>query len=128
MNIAIVTGASSGLGAEIVRQLAEGAFGPLDQIWAVSRRAEKTGPLVRPFALDLTDPASFDVLEEALDKTPDARVALLVNNAGFGTFGDFAAMPPEDNANMVRLLMLAPVELTYRARPHMSAGSRILNV
>ena len=90
MNIAIVTGASSGLGAEIVRQLAEGAFGPLDQIWAVSRRAEKTGPLVRPFALDLTDPASFDVLEEALDKTPDARVALLVNNAGFGT----ATLPP----------------------------------
>lgn len=128
MNIAIVTGASSGLGAEIVRQLAEGAFGPLDQIWAVSRRAEKTGPLVRPFALDLTDPASFDVLEQALAETPDARVALLVNNAGFGTFGDFAAMPPEDNANMVRLLMLAPVELTYRALPHMSAGSRILNV
>lgn len=128
MNIAIVTGASSGLGAEIVRQLAEGAFGPLDQIWAVSRRAEKTGPLVRPFALDLTDPASFDVLEEALAETPDARVALLVNNAGFGTFGGFAAMPPEDNANMVRLLMLAPVELTYRALSFMSAGSRILNV
>ncbi len=128
MNIAIVTGASSGLGAEIVRQLAEGAFGPLDQIWAVSRRAEKTGPLVRPFALDLTDPASFDVLEEALDETTDARVALLVNNAGFGTFGDFAAMPAADNANMVRLLMLAPVELTYRALSFMSAGSRILNV
>ncbi len=128
MNIAIVTGASSGLGAEIVRQLAEGAFGPLDQIWAVSRRAEKTGPLVRPFALDLTDPASFDVLEQALDETTDARVALLVNNAGFGTFGGFAAMPPEDNANMVRLLMLAPVELTYRALSFMSAGSRILNV
>ena len=128
MNIAIVTGASSGLGAEIVRQLAEGAFGPLDQIWAVSRRAEKTGPLVRPFALDLTDPASFDAIEQALAETPDARVALLVNNAGFWTFGGFAAMPPEDNANMVRLLMLAPVELTYRALSFMSAGSRILNV
>ena len=128
MNIAIVTGASSGLGAEIVRQLAEGAFGPLDQIWAVARRAEKTGPLVRPFALDLTDPASFDAIEQALAETPDARVALLVNNAGFGTFGDFAAMPEADNANMVRLLMLAPVELTYRALPYMSAGSRILNV
>ena len=128
MNIAIVTGASSGLGAEIVRQLAEGAFGPLDQIWAVARHAEKTGPLVRPFALDLTDPASFDVLGQAFAETPDARVALLVNNAGFGTFGDFAAMPAADNANMVRLLMLAPVELTYRVLPYMSGGSRILNV
>ena len=131
-SIAIVTGASSGLGAEIVRQLAEGAFGPLDQIWAVSRRAERTSPRVRPFALDLTDPASFDVLEAALAETPGARVVLLVNNAGFGTFGDFADMPArdnaDDNADMVRLLMLAPVELTYRALPYMAAGSRVLNV
>lgn len=127
-SIAIVTGASSGLGAEIVRQLAEGAFGPLDQIWAVSRRAERTSPRVRPFSLDLTDPASFDVLEAALAETPGARVVLLVNNAGFGTFGDFADMPARDNADMVRLLMLAPVELTYRALPYMAAGSRVLNV
>ena len=127
-NIAIVTGTSSGLGAEIVRQLAEGAFGPLDEIWAVSRRAERTSPRVRPFALDLTDPASFDVIEQALAETPGARVVLLVNNAGFGTFGDFAAMPVGDNASMVRLLMLAPVELTYRALPYMGSGSRILNV
>ena len=127
-SIAIVTGASSGLGAEIVRRLRAGEFGPLDEVWAVSRRAEKTDPLVRPFALDLTDPASFDVLEAALAETPDARVVLLVNNAGFGTFGDFAGMPATDNANMVRLLMLAPVELTYRALPYMAAGSRILNV
>lgn len=127
-NIAIVTGASSGLGAEIVRQLAEGAFGPLDEIWAVSRRAERTSPRVRPFALDLTDPDSFDVLEAALAETPGARVALLVNNAGFGTFGDFVQMPAKNNGNMVRLLMLAPVELTYRTLPYMTAGSRILNV
>lgn len=127
-SIAIVTGASSGLGAELVSLLAEGAFGPLDQIWAVSRRAERTSPRVRPFALDLTDLTSFDVLERALAETPGARVALLVNNAGFGTFGDFAAMPAPDNAAMVRLLALAPVELTYRALPYMAAGSRILNV
>lgn len=127
-SIAIVTGASSGLGAEIVRQLAEGAFGPLDQIWAVSRHARQTSPRVRPFPLDLTDPASFDVLEAELARTPGARVSLLVNNAGFGTFGDFGDMPKGDNRDMVRLLMLAPVELTYRALPHMASGSRVLNV
>ena len=127
-SIAIVTGASSGLGAELVRLLCTGKFGPVDEVWAVARHAEKTDPLVRPFALDLTDPASFDVLEAALAETPGARVALLVNNAGFGTFGDFAGMPSVDNAAMVRLLMLAPVELTYRALPYMAAGSRVLNV
>ena len=91
--IAIVTGASSGLGAEIVRQLEAGAFGRLDEIWAVSRHAEKAGGHIRSFALDLTDPASLDALDAALDERGDARVALLVNNAGFGTFGDFADMP-----------------------------------
>ena len=126
--IAIVTGASSGLGAELVRQLEAGAMGGLDEIWAVSRRAEKTGELVRPFALDLTDPASFDILDTALAEKGDARVVLLANNAGFGTFGNFTDMPARDNAAMVRLLMLAPVELTYRALTYMGPGSSILNV
>lgn len=126
--IAIVTGASSGLGAEIVRQLEAGAFGRLDEIWAVSRHAEKAGGHIRSFALDLTDPASLDALDAALDERGDARVALLVNNAGFGTFGDFADMPAADNPRMARLLMLAPVELIYRTLPHMGPGSRILNV
>lgn len=126
--IAIVTGASSGLGAELVHRLEGGALGPLDQIWAVSRHARQTSPRVRPFALDLTDPASFDALEDALRETPGARVVLLANNAGFGTFGDFADMPAPDNAAMARLLMLAPVELTYRTLPFMGPGSRVLNV
>lgn len=133
--IAIVTGASSGLGAEIVRQLDRGAFGGLDQIWAVARSsaglealAEACATPVRPFALDLTDPASFDAIERELAGLPGACVALLVNNAGFGTFGAFSDQPAGAAGGMVRLLMLAPVELTYRALPYMRAGSRVLNV
>ncbi len=134
-SIALVTGASSGLGTELVRQLDAGAFGALDEIWVVARRADKLEALsqtcettIRPFALDLTDPRSFDVLEDALVENPDTVVALLVNNAGFGTFGAFADSDNLSNARMVRLLMLAPVELTYRVLPCMRAGSRILNV
>lgn len=133
--IAIVTGASSGLGREFVRQLDAGALGPVDEIWAVARNQERLDALaricatpVRPFALDLTDPASFDALDAALAAEPDAHVSALVNNAGYGTFGDFALGEKDDAGRMVRLLCLAPVELTYRALGYMHGGSRIVNV
>lgn len=133
--IAIVTGASSGLGWEFVKHIDAGQAGPVDEIWAVARRAERLDALVRtcatrvrPFCLDLTDPDSFDLLEAALTETPEANVALLVNNAGFGTFGDFALLEPGDASNMMRVLALAPVELMYRALPHMHEGSRIINI
>ena len=133
--IALVTGASSGLGRAFARQLDGGALGALDEIWAVGRNEERLAALgricstpVRPFALDLTDPASFDALEKALAADADTHVAVLVNNAGFGTFGDFALAEKTDNAQMVRLLCLAPVELTYRAVGYMHPGSRIVNV
>lgn len=77
--IAIVTGASSGLGREFVKQLDAGAAGKLDEIWVVARRADRLEALrrtcdtpVRPFCLDLTDPASFDVIDGALSETPTA--------------------------------------------------------
>ncbi|MFR2950591.1 MAG: hypothetical protein ACLTKG_04125 [Collinsella intestinalis] len=73
--IAIVTGASSGLGREFVKQLDAGAAGKLDEIWVVARRADRLEALrrtcdtpVRPFCLDLTDPASFDVIDGALSE------------------------------------------------------------
>ncbi|WP_270255543.1 SDR family NAD(P)-dependent oxidoreductase [Collinsella intestinalis] len=133
--IAIVTGASSGLGREFVKQLDAGAAGKLDEIWVVARRADRLEALrrtcdtpVRPFCLDLTDPASFDVIDGALSETPTAEVALLINNAGFGTFGPIAAQRPEHGASMAKLLMVAPVELIYRTLPYYRAGSRVINV
>ena len=133
--IAIVTGASSGLGREFVRHIDQSAFGELDEIWVVARRAERlealvrtTGTAVRPFCLDLTDPISFDLLEGALAETEDARVALLVNNAGFGVFGDMALQKRGYASQMIELLVRAPIEMMYRALPFMSAGSRIINI
>ena len=78
--IAIVTGASSGLGKEFVKHIDAGASGQIDEIWVVARRLERLealqrtcGTPVRPFCLDLTDPASFEVIEGALGQTPGAR-------------------------------------------------------
>ncbi|MBE6469107.1 MAG: SDR family NAD(P)-dependent oxidoreductase [Coriobacteriaceae bacterium] len=131
--IAIVTGASSGLGEEFVRLIDAGYAGEVDEIWVVARRAERLEALartcdahVRPFCLDLCDPSSFTTLADALAKERDARVSWLVNNAGFGVFGDFSGHEPDQPGRMAALLMRAPVELTYLALPYLSSGSRII--
>ena len=71
MKIAIVTGASSGMGREFVRQLS--GFVDVDEIWAVARREEALQQLrkevavpVRPVVLDLLQPDSFRKMEEML--------------------------------------------------------------
>ena len=133
-NIAIVTGASSGLGREFIKLIDAGEAGRIDEIWAIARRADRLEALkrttvlpVRTFSLDLCDMSSCDTIEQALNEDGSRKVSLLINNAGFGTFGDFRAQGQDDAIRMMRLLMQAPVELTYRALPFMVAGSRIIN-
>ena len=133
--VAIITGASSGLGREFVKLVDQGSAGAVDEIWAVARRSERLEALVRtcktpvrPFCLDLCDTMSFDILEAALAEGADTHVSLLVNNAGAGTFGEFALQDKAAASSMIALLMRAPVELAYRALPYMDAGSRIINV
>ena len=80
MKIAIVTGASSGMGREFVLQLS--GYVSVDEIWVIARReaaleslkAEVSVP-VRPLALDLCDSASFDILKDLLEREqPDIRL------------------------------------------------------
>ncbi|MGI6229278.1 MAG: SDR family NAD(P)-dependent oxidoreductase [Tractidigestivibacter sp.] len=132
--IAVVTGASSGVGREFVRQLDHGAGGPLDELWVVARSADKLEAIseqcqtpVRVFALDLLEESSYESLRDALDDQEEP-VQWLINSAGFGKFGSFDAIPEEANANMVRLNCLAVVETIYHCLPHMVSGSRIVNM
>ena len=107
MNIAIVTGASSGMGREFVRQL--GGYVSVDEIWAVARRASaletlkaETSVPVRPIVLDLLEESSFTDLE-ALLESEKPNVRLLVNAAGFGKFGAYQKVPVEDDCRMIDL-------------------------
>ena len=132
MNIAIVTGASSGMGREFVLQL--GDYVQVDEIWAIARRTEQLETLagqvdipVRPISLDLLDNASFDRLE-ALLAEEKPNIKLLVNAAGFGKFGAYSQIPIRDDARMIDLNCKALVLITRLALPYMHGGSHILQL
>ena len=132
MNIAIVTGASSGMGREFVRQLSE--YVQIDEIWAIARRAEALEALkeevsvpVRPVILDLLREESFFAIRQLLEaEKPDVK--LLVNAAGFGKFGAYHKVSVEDDCRMIDLNCKALLAMTRLCLPFMHAGSHILQL
>lgn len=134
-HIALVTGASSGVGKEFVTQFATGAGGQLDEIWGIARREDELLRLakgsshitIRPVPLDLTHDESFDKLERMLTDE-DCCVQWLVNCAGFGKFGSFSSMDRTTMSQMIRLNCIGVVQMSAVALPFMSQGSRIINL
>ena len=132
MKIAIVTGASSGMGREFVRQLS--GYVQVDEIWAVARRQEalealkaETSVPVRPIVLDLLENESFDTIRGLLEgEQPEIR--LLVNAAGFGKFGAYHKTTIEEDCRMVDLNCKALLVMTRLCIPHMAPGSHILEL
>lgn len=132
MKIAIVTGASSGMGREFVRQLH--SYVEADEIWAVARRKGNLEALkgetpipVRSIVLDLLQPESFTVFAKLLaEEKPDVK--LLVNAAGFGKFGKAENVSLEDDLGMIDLNCRALVAMTRLTLPYMGPGSHILQL
>ena len=132
MKIAIVTGASSGMGREFVRQLQD--YIHPDMIWAIARREEALKQLsaetdipVRPIVLDLGKEDSFREFAALLEaEKPD--IQLLVNAAGFGKFGDLEEIPLKDDLAMIDLNCKALVAMTRLCLPYMNEGSHILQL
>ena len=132
MNIAIVTGASSGMGREFVRQLSE--YVQVDAIWAIARRAEALEALkeevsvpVRPIILDLLREESFRTIRQLLE-AEKPEVKLLVNAAGFGKFGAYHKVSLEDDCRMIDLNCKALLAMTRLCLPYMGSGSHILQL
>ena len=132
MKIAIVTGASSGMGKEFVLQL--GRFVQVDEIWAVARRKDALVALqtlteipVRPVPMDLCQPESFAAMT-ALLEAEKPQVSLLVNAAGFGKFGIYHKIPIEQELQMIELNCKALVAMTRVVLPFMGPGSHILQL
>lgn len=131
MKIAIVTGASSGMGREAVLQIAE-RFPKLEEIWVVARRKERLEELqkevsvpLRIFPLDLAMESAQNVLKEALEEA-QPEVKILVNSAGYGKMGAVGTNPLSDETGMVRLNCEALCAVTHIVLPFMTKNSRII--
>jgi uncharacterized protein len=131
--IAIVTGASSGLGIEFARQIEKQYF--LDEIWLIARRATPMKGLAEGFqkskgvvlTLDLTDQGDQATLKKKIeDEQPE--IQLLVNNAGYGKIGPFADLGLDEQLQMVDLNVRALTHLSHVVIPFMLPGAQILQV
>lgn len=148
MNIAVITGASSGIGEQYLRQivLSQIAFGAasFDEIWAIARRVDRLQDLqnelssarIRIFQKDLASKEALDSLEETL-ASENPTVSLLVNCAGVGRTGTFANNTRDEVHAMVALNCSTVAELTRICLPYMipsgdmssfRTGPRILNI
>ena len=132
MGIAIITGASSGMGRQFVLQLSKAE--KFDEIWVIARRKERLEALksevdapIVPVPLDLTLPESYKVYENLLaEKKP--QVSVLVNCSGFGKFGTYEQIPLSESLSMIDLNCKALVALTELTLPYMKEGSKIVEL
>lgn len=129
MGIAIITGASSGMGREFVLRLDKEKN--YEEIWVIARRKERLEALqadcrakIVPLSLDLTDSESFNTIKTLLEEKKPV-VDTLVNASGFGLFGAFTERPLSEQLEMIDLNDKAYVAMTYLALPYMEKGGEI---
>lgn len=143
--IAIITGASSGMGKEFAFQVAQ--KNEFDEIWIIARRTEKLEALaneinsknhfniVRPVTMDISGQEGVqkfkDFLEEenkAYEKiTSGIEIGLLVNNAGYGTYGPFEQTSNKRQMDMIDLNCTSLTGICWVCLPYLKKGSIIIN-
>ena len=134
MKTAIITGASSGLGTEFVRQL-KAQFPDIDCYWLIARRADRLQALaealpdiqVKTISLDLTDDAALETYRALLEREKP-QVALLIGCAGCGILGDFAESRLPEQLRMIDLNIRALTAVTYLTLPYIPRGGRIIHI
>lgn len=129
--IALITGASSGMGREFALQM-DCHFKKIDEFWLVARREDELKALAdclqhpcRIFSMDITKIGQLERLEFAL-RLEEAKLCMLIQCAGYGIMGDFEHADRKETLGMVRLNCEALTELTHRLLPYMTRNARII--
>lgn len=116
--VALVTGASAGIGAATARLLAQSGY----TVYGVARRVDKMAGLrdlgIKTIAMDVADDAS---MVKAVDHiiAEQGRIDVLVNNAGFGSYGAVEDVPMEDARYQLEVNVIGLARLCQLVLPHM---------
>ncbi len=131
--VAVVTGASSGIGEAAAWELASRGAA----VVLAARAAEKLEALEREISSSeglalavKTDVSERDSVEALVERTVEAfgSLDILINNAGLGLSGRVAELRPEDLRHVFEVNTIGPLNCIQAALPHMGRGGRIINV
>lgn len=127
--VALVTGASSGIGEATARELAAAGL----TVYAAARRVERMSHLrdagIHPLSLDVTDEDSMRAAVETI-VGEQGRIDVLVNNAGYGSYGALEDVPMEEARAQMDVNVFGAAHLMQLVLPHMRAqrAGTIVNV
>lgn len=137
MPIALITGASRGIGRELALGLAQRGYDLLlvarseSQLQALARDVHTTYQRqAQVLALDLTEPTAASQVATWASQHAPSGLAVLINNAGYGLWGRFEQLNLEEQLNMLQLNLTLPVQLTHALLPQLRQAPQgyILNV
>ena len=127
--VVLITGASSGMGKETARLLSQQGY----QVYAAARRTEKMQDLVplgiRPLQLDVADDDSMTAAIAHIIQQ-EGKIDVLVNNAGFGSYGAVEDVPLEEARYQLEVNVFGAARLAQLVLPHMRAqhSGKIVNI
>ena len=132
MSVAIITGASSGIGREFALQLY--AQKEVDEFYLIARREDRLNALkaelggnARVIPADLTEKEGIEKIRKALEEY-SPEVKYLINASGFGKFGDYTEISEEETEKMIDLNVKATVLITHMTIPYMTKVSHIIQL
>ena len=132
MSVAIITGASGGIGGEFARQLRD--IAGIKEFWFIARRTDKMEALrddlgvnAKIIGADLTTKEGLSNVRAALEAEKPS-VKFLVNASGFGNFGAFDHISEDEVEKVIDLNVKALVLLTHMIIPYMPRGGRIIEL